>query len=102
MKEQLQQIEALLAELHSGLKPKFESEGPVSTLLEVISTKEITPHQRLIMLQLIFDGYTESTPQRQICETLGLSNKCVRENLNQLLEKGYVKRGSKVYTWDPN
>lgn len=98
----LNQIDTMLQELLARETPKFTQDGPVGTTLDVISTKDLTAHQRVIMLYLIFNSNMESTLQRDIVEALGFSNKCVRENLNQLLDKGYVKRGTKVYSWELN
>lgn len=98
----INQMEGLLNQLSVNYQPKFTNEGPVGTLLDVISKEDLTMHQRVIVLYLIFNSNTESTSQRELCDALHISMKCVRENLNALLEMGYVKRGPKVYTWDIN
>ncbi len=98
--ELLNKMESLLNELSIMHSPKFNTDGPVGTTLDVLTTKELSITQRAIVLYLIFNSNSESTTQRELCEQLGFTMKCVRENLNILLDKDYVQRGPKVYTWD--
>ena len=81
-------------------QPKISTDGPVGTTLDVITNLEMNTTQRMIMLYLIFMGTSkENIIQKEIYKALGLSNKCVRENLTALHEAGYVKKGSKYSTW---
>lgn len=98
--ELLSQMESLLNQLAVQYTPKVDQTGPVGTTLDVLTKEELTMTQRAIVLYLIFNSNMESTSQRELCDALHISMKCVRENLNDLLDKGYVKRGPKVYTWD--
>ena len=99
----LTQMENLLEELVDNYKPNFVLDGPVGTTLDVITTKELNATQRVIMLYLLFEckHNEEAILQRDIVEDLGFSNKCIRENMETLQGLGYVKRGSKIYTWYP-
>jgi len=96
----IDQMTSLLQELSITYKPKVTSEGPIGKTLEVLTKTELSITQRSIVLYLIFNSNTESTAQREICDALGITMKCVRENLNALLLMGYVKRGFKYNTWD--
>ena len=98
----LNQMEGLLKELAILNTPKFKEDGPVGTLLDIITKKDLLPNQRLIMLYLVFTASREPIHQPEICKALGLSNKCVRENLTILHYAGYVKRGPGAYTWEVN
>lgn len=100
-REILDAMELLIHELADKSKQRYVTDGPVGTTLDVIKSNELSPTQRLIMLYLLFEKSVESVPQREIVESLGFSNKCVRENMEAMLSLGYVKRGTKVYTWDP-
>ena len=96
----LQKTEALLREFANMNQPKFSNEGPVDTTLDVITNLKLSITQRMIMLHLIFSEKTENAIQQaHICKALGLSNKCVRDNLITLHDAGYVHRGSKYNTW---
>tara|TARA_R110000772_G_scaffold77311_2_gene166605 strand:+ start:4439 stop:4744 length:306 start_codon:yes stop_codon:yes gene_type:complete len=84
-----------------SITPKITNDGPVGTTLQIVTKPELNSTQKLIMLYLTFNSNMDATPQRELVYALGLTNKCVRENLTALIEKSYVKRGTKAFTWDP-
>jgi len=103
--ELLNKMETLIKELGNSqtdtctCKPSnSEMQGPVGTMMNILGKRSLTLTQRSILLYLEFDAGTE-TKQRNICDYLGISMKCVRENCEALMELHYIQRGSKASTW---
>ena len=71
--------------------------GPVGTTLEILGKRDLTLTQRSILLYLVF--LSSDARQKNICDYLGISMKCTRENCEQLMSLDYIKRGTKASTW---
>lgn len=75
--------------------------GPVGTTLEVLTNKELSSVQKNIMLYMLFESsFSGEVKQRSIYTDLNFSNKTARINLEELSEKGYVKRGTRAGSWE--
>ena len=94
------QIEALLQQLKMNNQTPFILEGPVGTVLEILSRDELTATSRLVLLYMVFARSPEDVLQREIAIHLGITNKGVRECLEALAMKGYVKRGIHSGSWN--
>lgn len=94
----LNRMESLIKELANSHKPKIDLQGPVGTTMDILGMKELSITQRSILLYLVFDSESD-TKQRNICDYLDISMKCVRENCEVLQELNYITRGSKASTW---
>jgi hypothetical protein len=105
--ELLNKMEMLIKELGNSqanactckyLNAGLDMQDSVGTMMDILGKRSLTLTQRSILLYLEFDAGTE-TKQRNICDYLGISMKCTRENCEQLMNLNYIKRGAKASTW---
>lgn len=94
----LAQMETLIQQLANSTKPKIDFQGPIGTTMNILGQRDLSVTQRMILLYLVFDTDSE-TKQKNICDYLGISMKCVRENCEILMELDYIGRGTKASTW---
>jgi hypothetical protein len=100
--ETIDQIRVLLNEVES----KITTTESLDVLEELetpwLYDKSLTAYQRVlysIMVDQYHQGYVGGK-QSSLARLSGFNNKTVREGMEALAEKGYVKRGVKSSTWE--
>lgn len=80
-------LEDTRVQIQQAIDEKFRPKYRLNTWLK---QKDLHPTERIIM-QLVDDRDDQFT-NKWLVEQTGLSSKCIRENLNKLIDKGLIKK----------
>ena len=91
-------LEALREAVEEAMAPTFDK--PVykrHSYDDLLFNVELNPTEKIILMYL--SKQTHEVRGSQIMEHIGLKGKGFRNNIEKLLEKGLVRRGTKSFTW---